>query len=200
MWIDSKVKDYLNKYAADENSVSGIHIQFMREVAKIQNEYNIDNNLRKQIKYLVKSQEATYKYAHELTLGSAYSPTCDFEANGVAELSYLSEAYIFEGNKDIIKSYFKAENLHQNMTRDDLKFLANRTFACYFWKECFARCLSEYKTWIEEGCFNNFVCILTENSVQKPAVVCALHSWLCCSRKGSSMAKKGSLQSGRRLY
>lgn len=175
MWIDSKVKDYLNKYAADENSVSGIHIQFMREVAKIQNEYNIDNNLRKQIKYLVKSQEATYKYAHELTLGSAYSPTCDFEANGVAELSYLSEAYIFEGNKDIIKSYFKAENLHQNMTRDDLKFLANRTFACYFWKECFARCLSEYKTWIEEGCFNNFVCIPTENSVQKPELLYAPH-------------------------
>ena len=173
MWIDSKVKDYLNKFAADENSVAGIHIQFVREVAKIQKEYNIDNNLRKQIKYLVKSQEATYKYAHELTLGSAYSPTCDFEANGVAELSYLSDAYIFEGNKDIIKSYFKAENLHQNMTRDDLKFLANRTFACYFWAECFSRRLSEYETWIEGGCFNNLVCIPTENSVQKPELLYA---------------------------
>ena len=175
MWIDSKVKDYLNKYAADENSVSGIHIQFVREVAKIQNEYNIDNNLRKQIKYLVKSQEATYKYAHELTLGSAYSPTCDFEANGVVELSYLSEAYIFEGNKDIIKSYFKAENLHQNMTRDDLKFLANRTFACYFWLKCFSRRLVEYKAWIEDGCFNNRMCIPTENSVKEPELLYAPH-------------------------
>lgn len=173
MWIDSKVKDYLNKFAADENSVAGIHIQFVREVAKIQKEYNIDNNLRKQIKYLVKSQEATYKYAHELTLGSAYSPTCDFEANSVAELSYLSDAYIFEGNKDIIKSYFKAEKLHQNMRLDDLKFLANRTFACYFWAECFSRRLSEYETWIEGGCFNNFVCIPTENSVQKPELLYA---------------------------
>ena len=145
MWINSKVKDYLNQFAADKNSVAGIHIQFVREVAKILNEYDIDNNLRKQIKYLVKSQEATYKYAHELTLGSAYSPTCDFEANGVAELSYLSNAYIFESNKDIIKSYFKAENLHQNMTRDDLKFLANRTFACYFWSKCFSRRLVEYE-------------------------------------------------------
>lgn len=173
MWIDSKVKDYLNKFAADENSAAGIHIQFVREVAKIQNEYAIDNNLRKQIKYLVKSQETTYKYAHELTLGSAYSPSCDFEAKGVAELSYLSDVYIFEGNKDIIKSYFKAENLHQSMMRDDLKFLANRTFACYFWAECFSRRLSEYETWIEEGCFNNFVCIPTENSVQKPELLYA---------------------------
>lgn len=175
MWIDSKVKDYLNKFATDENSVAGIHIQFVREMAKIKNEYNIDNDLCKQIKYLVKSQEATYKYAHELTLGSAYSPTCDFEANGVEELSYLSDAYIFEGNKDIIKSYFKAENLHQNMMRDDLKFLANRTFACYFWAECFSRRLVEYEAWIEDGCFNNRMCIPTENSVQKPELLYAPH-------------------------
>ena len=139
MWIDAKVKDYLAKFAADKNSVADIHIQFVREVAKIQSEYDINDTLRKQIKYLVKSNETTYKFAHELTLGTEYSPTCDFEANGVSELSYLSDTYIFEGNKDIIKQYFKAENVHQNMTREDLKYLANRTFACYFWSKCFSR-------------------------------------------------------------
>lgn len=175
MWIDAKVKDYLAKFAADENSVADIHIQFVREVAKLQNEYNIDKGLCKQIKYLVKSNETTYKFAHELTLGSVYSPTCDFEANGVTELLYLSDAYIFEGNKDVIKSYFKAENLHQNMTRDDLKLLANRTFACYFWTKCFSRRLVEYETWVEEGRFNNLVCIPTENSVQKPELLYAPH-------------------------
>ncbi len=174
-WINIKVKDYLMKFASDENCVADIHIQFVREVAKIQNEYDIDSKLRKQIKYLVKSKETTYKFAHELTLGSAYSPTCDFEANGVTELSYLSNAYIFEGNKDIIKTYFKSENLHQNMTRDDLKHLANRTFACYFWSKCFSRRLSEYEVWIEEGHFNNRVCIPTENSVQKPELLYAPH-------------------------
>ena len=173
MWIDAKVKDYLAKFAADENSVADIHIQFVREVAKIQSEYDINDTLRKQIKYLVKSNEMTYKFAHELTLGTAYSPTCDFETNGVSELPYLSETYIFEDNKDIIKQYFKAENLHQNMTREDLKFLANRTFACYFWSKCFSRRLSEYETWIEEGCFNNLVCIPTENSVKKRN--CCMH-------------------------
>ncbi len=173
MWIDAKVKDYLAKFAADENSVAGTHIQFVREVAKIQSEYDINDTLRKQIKYLVKSNETTYKFAHELTLGTAYSPTCDFEANGVSELPYLSDTYIFEGNKDIIKQYFKAENLHQNMTQEDLKYLANRTFACYFWSKCFSRRLSEYETWIEEGRFNNLVCIPTENSVQKPELLYA---------------------------
>ena len=175
MWIDAKVKDYLAKFAADENSVADIHIQFVREVAKIQSEYDINDTLRKQIKYLVKSNETTYKFAHELTLGTEYSPTCDFEANGVSELSYLSDTYIFEGNKDIIKQYFKAENVHQNMTREDLKYLANRTFACYFWSKCFSRRLGEYESWVEDGCFNNRVCIPTENSVQKPELLYAPH-------------------------
>ena len=174
-WINAKVKDYLAKFYADENSVAGIHIQFVREVAKIQNEYDIDENLRKQIKYLVKSDETIYKFSNELTLGSSYSPTCDFEANGVTELQYLSNAYIFEGNKDIIKTYFKAESLHHNMMREDLKYLANRTFACYFWSKCFSRRLVEYATWIEEGRFNNLVCIPTENSVQKPEMLYAPH-------------------------
>ena len=175
MWIDAKVKDYLAKFAADENSVVDIHIQFVREVAKIQSEYDINDTLRKQIKYLVKSNETTYKFANELTLGTEYSPTCDFEANGVSELSYLSDTYIFEGNKDIIKQYFKAENVHQNMTREDLKYLANRTFACYFWSKCFSRRLVEYESWVEDGCFNNHVCIPTENSVQKPELLYAPH-------------------------
>ena len=173
MWIEAKVKDYLARFVVDENSVTDIHIQFIREVAKIQSEYDINDTLLKQIKYLVKSNETTYKFAHELTLRTAYSPTCDFEANGVSELSYLSDTYIFEGNKDIIKQYFKAENVHQNMTREDLKYLANRAFACYFWSKCFSRRLSEYKTWIEEGHLNNLVCIPTENSVQKPELLYA---------------------------
>lgn len=174
-WIDAKVKDYLAKFAADENSVADIHIQFVREVAKIlsEREYDIKDTLRKQIKYLVKSNETTYKFAHELTLGTEYSPTCDFEANGVSELSYLSDTYIFEGNKDIIKQYFKAENVHQNMTREDLKYLANRTFACYFWAECFSRRLVEYESWMEDGCFNNRMCIPTEDSVKTPELLYA---------------------------
>ena len=174
-WIDAKVKDYLAKFAADENSVADIHIQFVREVSKIlsEREYDIKDTLRKQIKYLVKSNETTYKFAHELTLGTEYSPTCDFEANGVSELSYLSDTYIFEGNKDIIKQYFKAENVHQNMTREDLKYLANRTFACYFWAECFSRRLVEYESWMEDGCFNNRMCIPTEDSVKTPELLYA---------------------------
>lgn len=61
------------------------------------------------------------------------------------------------------------------MTREDLKYLANRTFACYFWSKCFSRRLVEYESWVEDGCFNNRVCIPTENSVQKPELLYTPH-------------------------
>lgn len=167
-WIEAKIKDYIAKFNADEKSVSDIHIQFVREVAKVQSDYTIDASLRKQIKYRTRDEIVTYKLGTELTLGTAYSPICDFEGNGVTELSYLSDDYIFEGNKDIIKSYFKGEGFHQNVMPEDLKFLSNRAFACYFWSYCFSRRVAEYGTWIENGLFNNLVCIPTHSSVHTP--------------------------------
>ena len=166
-WIEEKIKNYLSKFNENEDSVADFHIQFVRELAKIQSEYNIDINLRKQIKYRTKNVEIIYKYADELTLGTDYSPICDFEGNGVTELVYLSNLYIFEGNKDSIKSYFRGEGMHNNMTREDLKYLSIRNFACYFWTNCFSRRVAEYEIWIGEGRFENIICIPTENSVQK---------------------------------
>lgn len=167
-WIEAKIKDYISKFNADVNSIADIHVQFVREIAKMQSDYTIDADLKKQIKYRTRDEVVTYKYANELTLGTTYSPICDFEANGVTELAFLSNDYIFEGNKDNIKSYFKGEGMHQNMTREDLRYLSIRAFACYFWSYCFSRRISEYETWIDEGLFNNLVCIPTHTSVHTP--------------------------------
>ena len=168
MWIESKVKDYLRRFTDNPDSVADVHFQFVRELANLQGDYTINDTILKQIKYRAKSPEKTYMYAHEMTLGSAFSPTCDFEGHGVTELHYLSEEYITKDNRDVIKSYFKGEDIHQDMTRDDLTYLGNRTFACYFWSDCFSRRLSEYKEWIESGYFNGIACIPTESSVKKP--------------------------------
>lgn len=174
-WIEAKVKEYLQLFSADMNSVADIHVAFVREIAKLQSEYKIDSNLCNQIKYRTKVAKDVYMNANELTLSSVYSPICDFEAYGVSGLSYLSNDYIYEGNKDVIKAYFKAQGLHQNMVREDLKYLDNRDFACYFWSYSFPRRLAEYETWIEEGCFKNLICVPTENSVQKPELLYSPH-------------------------
>lgn len=167
IWAEKKITEYLNNIQEDEDSRDAIHVNFVRELAKIVVDYNISSDLMKRIKYRVKSNSFEYKNADEITLGSAYSPICDFQANGVDDLSYLSEVYIFEGNKDTIKTFFKSQGLHYNMTKDDLRFLAIREFACYFWSYCFSRRLAEYENWMEEGLFNDIACVPTERGVKK---------------------------------
>lgn len=169
IWAEKKITEYLDTIQEDEDRRDAIHVNFVRELAKIIVDYDISPDLMRRIKYRVIGNSVEYKNIYDITLGSAYSPICDFQANGVDSLSYLSEIYIFEGNKDTIKTFFKNQGIHHNMTREDLKHLANREFACYFWSYCFSRRLAEYENWIEEGLFNDIVCVPTERGVKKAA-------------------------------
>lgn len=175
IWAEKKITEYIDNIQENEERCNSIHVNFVRELAKIVVDYDISTDLMSRIKYRVNSDDIEYKNIDDITLGSVYSPICDFQANGIDALSYLSEIYIFEGNKDTIKTFFKSQGLHHNMTKDDLKFLAIREFAYYFWSNCFSRRLAEYESWIEEGLFKNIVCVPTERSVQKPELLYAPH-------------------------
>lgn len=166
-WAEKKITEYLDTIQEDEDRRDAIHVNFVRELAKIIVDYDISSDLLGRIKYRVIGNSVEYKSIDDITLGSAYSPICDFQANGVDALSYLSDIYIFEGNKDTIKTFFKSQGIHNNMTRDDLKYLAIREFACYFWSYCFSRRLAEYENWMEDGLFNDIVCVPTERGVKK---------------------------------
>lgn len=167
IWAEKKITEYLDTIQEDEDRRDPIHVNFVRELAKIIDDYDISSDLLGRIKYRVIGNSVEYKNIDDITLGSAYSPICDFQANGVDALSYLSDIYIFEGNKDTIKTFFKSQGIHNNMTRDDLKYLAIREFACYFWSYCFSRRLAEYENWMEDGLFNDIVCVPTERGVKK---------------------------------
>lgn len=169
IWAEKKIAEYLDAIQEDESRRDAIHVNFVRELAKITIDYDISPYLMARIKYMVMGDSVEYKSIDDITLGHAYSPICDFQANGVDALSYLSEVYIFEGNKDTIKTFFKSQGLHHNMTKDDLKYLSIREFACYFWSYCFSRRLAEYENWMEDGLFNDIVCVPTERGVKKAA-------------------------------
>lgn len=169
VWAEKKITEYLDSIQEDEDRRDAIHVNFVRELAKMVVDYDISAELMSRIKYRVKGNSVEYKSIDDITLGSAYSPICDFQANGIDALSYLSEIYIFEGNKDTIKTFFKSQGFHYNMTKDDLRFLAVREFACYFWSYCFSRRLAEYESWMEDGMFNDIVCVPTERGVKKAA-------------------------------
>ena len=167
-WAEEKIAEYIDNIQTDDEKREAIHVKFVQELAKLCNDdYEFPSDILDDILYRVKGDEDSYKLGSELTLGHAYSPACDFEINGVTDLDYLSEDYIFEGNRDIIKSFFKQRGLHCNVDKDDLEFLSKRKFAVYFWSHCFTRRISVYKDWIKEGLFNDIVCVPTTHGVKK---------------------------------
>lgn len=181
-WAEEKIKEYISNIQDDEERRNAIHVEFVRELAKLSEDYSIDKELYDAILYMVKGEELCYLPASEITLGSAYSPSCNFEANGVSELRYLSETYIFESNRDTIKSYFKQRGLHQTMTENDIEYLSTRAFALYFWSTCFSKSLSEYEDWITRGLFDDIECIPTETSVRKPEELYFTRMWVYASK------------------
>ena len=167
IWAEEKIAEYIDNIQIDEDKRAAIHVEFVQELAKLCEDYKFSADLLDEVMYRVKGDEDIYKLGTELTLGHAYSPACDFEINGITELDYLSEDYIFEGNRDTIKSFFKQRGLHHHVNQDDLKFLSKRKFAVYFWSYCFTRRISVYKDWIKEGLFNDIVCVPTTHGVKK---------------------------------
>lgn len=68
-----------------------------------------------------------------LYFGKSYSPHCDFEGNGITELTYVSDAY----NNGTINCYrlFQSLGVHDSFTEQNLSLLCNEEFAGYFWTE-----------------------------------------------------------------
>jgi hypothetical protein len=168
-WANKKVAEYVQNIQDNETLRNSIHIDFIRELALLNESYEFSPELLSQLWFKSKDVNNEYIVASELTLGTTYNPKCDFESNGIDCLSYLSEDYISDNNKDTIISFFKSTAIHYSFTKEDIKFLTNRIFAVYFWSKCFSKNISEYEEWIEEGLFNDTDCIPTESSVKVPA-------------------------------
>jgi hypothetical protein len=168
-WAQKKISEYIENIQDDNILRDSIHIEFVRELAVMNESYKFTSELLSNLKFKSKEPDDEYKLDKELTLGTGYNPICDFESNGINSLSYLSEDYISDNNKDTIKSFFKSTGVHQSFNKEDITLLTNRTFSIYFWSVCFPKRLTEYEKWIEEELFNETDCIPTETSVNKPS-------------------------------
>ncbi len=167
-WAQRKISEYIENIQGDTIERDLIHIEFVRDLARLDESYKFSSELYSKLKFKPKNSDNDFLFDVDLTLGSAYNPKCDFESNGIESLAFLSEDYITENNKDTIISFFKERNIHQSFTKGDIYLLNNRVFAVYFWSICFSRKTTEYKKWIEEGLFNEIDCIPTETSMKKP--------------------------------
>ncbi|GAP70549.1 hypothetical protein BA6E_124364 [Bacteroidales bacterium 6E] len=167
-WAQRKIEEYVENIQDDAIRRNGLHIEFVRELAHLDESYKFPSELYSTLKFKTKNSDNELLFDVDITLGAAYNPKCDFESNGIDSLAYLSEDYITENNKDTIISFFKARRIHQSFDKEDINLLINREFSVYFWSSCFLRKTAEYKKWIEEGLFDETNCIPTETSLKKP--------------------------------
>ena len=176
-----KIEEYVKRIQHTPEKES-IHVQFVRELAKLSQTYRFDKELISDIEYITKNGK--YLKDEDITLGSAYRPSCDFEGNCVNSLNYLSDEYLDEGDKDIVIDFFKDKTqIHKAFQKNDIKLLNNnRQFAIYYWNKCFSKQTFFVKNWIEEHCFDEVRCIPTKNSIAKPGELYSpeIIDYACC--------------------
>lgn len=169
-WAKEKIESYINEIQNDEEERSRIHVQFIKELANLNKAYSFEPSLISKIYFKTKGGE--YLTASEITLGSAYKPLCDFEANGVTTLKYLTESYITDDNKDLLDDLFRDKtDIHRRFEKKDIPLLETRQFAVYYWSRIFTRVRTVYQEWIEDGLFDDVRCIPTANAVKKPTEI-----------------------------
>ncbi len=107
--------------------------------------------------------------SNNLYLSTMYNPDCQFMANGIKELTFVSEEYAKYGCLEVGRLFTRLLGIKQYFTLNCLRLLKNETFAVYFWKEYAPpreRILSDIVT---EETLKTIPCIPTSIGVKKPS-------------------------------
>jgi hypothetical protein len=171
-WEKEKLNLYLVKQ--DQNDISNEeHFQIIKELLSF-NDYSLHDLKDYVDKILLMSVNNELLPAKELTLGTLYRPLCDFEANGVNELKFLSNEYGKNLRKPLLEMFY---DLHYNFEKTDIPLLKNLKFARYFWCEYLFGIDNSNshnnqshieKLFYDKTLFNDSPCIPTTDGVNSP--------------------------------
>ncbi len=166
-WADYKIEEYINRIQEDDDEKEKIHVQFVRDLAKWNDHYDLDKEKVSRILFRAKGFTRYYN-AVDLTLGSQYKPAYNFEKYDI-DLTYLSDVYLTEDNKDIICSLFKEKtDIHHFFEKDDIEFMSDYEFSIYIWTVKYINAPTMFNQWIKDGAFNGVKCIPTLQSTKSP--------------------------------
>ena len=166
-WADYKIEEYINRIQEDNDEKEKIHVQFVRDLAKWNDHYDLDKEKVSRILFRAKGFTRYYN-AVDLTLGSQYKPACNFEKYNI-DLTYLSDVYLTEDNKDIICSLFKDKtDIHHFFEKGDIEFMSDYEFSIYIWTVKYKNAPTMFNQWIKDGAFNGVKCIPTLQSTKSP--------------------------------
>lgn len=111
------------------------------------------------------------KNSSDLYLSTIYEPDCQYMANGITELDFVSEKYVeYCSNvpKDMFVSRFEVK---QDFYKDNFRLLQNERFAYYFWDNYAKDQEGLLKEIITEENLRNIACIPTSQGMKKPMEV-----------------------------
>lgn len=166
-WANYKIDEYINRIQEDDEERSRVHTQFIRDLAKWADSFELEKEQIEQIQFRVKGSNK-YTNASLLTLGHAYKPACDFEKFHV-DLDYLCDSYLTDDNIDILRNFFKKyTDIHYRFTKEDIEYMDNREFAIYVWTAQFKAIPTIFTQWIQDGEFDGQTCVPTATSVKAP--------------------------------
>ena len=161
----------LNNYIKHQNFYmsSDAHYRIIAELAK---EFDKDNvGIRELIHELgnfdlfTTSGEVAKSYS--LYLSTAYIPDCQYMANGITELSFVSERYD-EYYPNGMKNLFNALGVKNGFGELNLKLLKNEQFAIYFWGKYAPAHEGNLKSILNEDNLRSLCCIPTTEGMKKP--------------------------------
>lgn len=175
-WRQLKIEKYISLQEANINNIRSIHFSFINELNELYSQdaaflMGLSNTLDK-IK--LESKDGSFLIGKEITMGTAYKPYCDFEANGI-DYKYLSEQYLLQCNRP--QSFLRVMfGLHHNLENGDLHLMAeSRSFALYIWGDyltgnsSYAQSnIDHLKALIDKHLLDNLSCIPTGTKVKAP--------------------------------
>ena len=173
-WQAAKIGRYLEVQddESEKEFFDSIHYRFITELIRIYEDDRTDiDRFLQPDRLKLFGKDGMLHPASELTVGSAFGPTCDFEKYFPSGRQYLSDSYLEQCGREVCSTLQSVLPLHSGFEQGDIKSLSDRKFAVYFWTEYLKvpDNIERVRPWMEEGLFNDVPCIPTKDEVRKPS-------------------------------
>lgn len=106
-----------------------------------------------------------------LYLSTVYKPDCQYMANGITELDFVSEKYDEYYPNGLKRMFVSCFNVHESFSFSNLEQLQNERFAYYFWGNYAKDKERLLKEIVTEENLRNIACIPTIHGIKKPMEV-----------------------------
>ena len=104
-------------------------------------------------------------------LSTIYIPECQYMANGITELDFVSEKYDEYCSNELKRLFVSCLGVYDGFNGNNLRLLRNERFALYFWRYYAPDKEQSLKGLLTEEILRNIACIPTSQGMKKPMEV-----------------------------